>query len=419
MTRTLSEWLEWIASIHPSEMELSLERTKMVAEKLNLLKPSFPIITVGGTNGKGSCVAGLEAIYLAAGYRVGAFTSPILWKHNESVRIQGRDVEDFIFCDAFSRVEEARGDITLTIFEFNTLAALLIFSHSIIDVGILEVGLGGRWDAVNVMDADVAVIASISLDHTELLGSTRDEIGYEKAGIFRFGKPIVCGDEDPPQSLVTVANELKSPFFCQHNTFGFENSTTGWTWWNKTRQLKTLPCTALALQNMSSVLMVIDLLQPRLPVTEKSICHALSTVKLTGRLQWIPGKINQLFDVSHNPASAALLSEYLKKTVFRGKKRAVFSMLKEKDIAETLLQMKKEIDEWYIAPLQTKRASSLDLLLAALDKANITSRQLFSSLSEAYSSAISDSQTDDWVIVFGSFHTVAATLDARAHASTL
>ena len=218
---TLDEWLSWIAKVHSTEIELGLDRIKVVGARLNVLEPNCTVIIVGGTNGKGSTVAGIEAIYRAAGYLVGAFTSPILLKHNEQVRINGKDASDAKFCDAFAKVEAARGDIVLTPFEFQTLAALIIFHDYSLHVLILEVGLGGRLDAVNIIDADISIVTSIAIDHIEWLGSTREMIGREKAGIFRPKKPAVCGDNNPPQSLVEYAQSIGAEFICQGKDFHY------------------------------------------------------------------------------------------------------------------------------------------------------------------------------------------------------
>lgn len=408
---TLPEWLSWISSIHLSEIELGLERVKEVADRLNLLSPSYPVVIVGGTNGKGSTVAGLESIYRAAGFHVGAFTSPFLYEHNEQVRIDGQFAKDEAFCEAFAKIEKARGDISLTPFEFHTLAALLIFKGTIIDVLLLEVGLGGRLDAVNIIDADVAIVTSIGIDHVEWLGETREKIAREKAGIFRTNKPAICGDPSPPLSLLSYAKENQVDLYCQSRDFFYQENKENWSWvCKKSKQdYVALPSNALALQNMSTVLMAITLLQDQLPVTRKAIDQGLASVTLPGRIQVVEGRVMHIFDVSHNPEAVAHLSKKLKTLPCYGKTYAVFSMLMDKDIKASITAIHTQIDEWYIAPLKTKRAASKDMLLAAFKKANIHCVTLCTSIEEAYQRTISKCLQGDRIIVFGSFHTVSET----------
>lgn len=404
----LGAWLEWINSLHGKVIDLGLDRVSAVASRLNLLNPPCPVVTVAGTNGKGSTVSGLEAIYLAAGYRVGAFTSPYLFKFNELVRIQGQEACDEDFLSAFEQIEQARGEITLTPFEFNALAALIIFHKSNLDVWILEVGLGGRLDAVNIIDADVAVVTSIAIDHADRLGNTRELIGREKAGIFRAENPAVCGDFNPPETLINYASQLNTTLFCQDKEFGFERHETSWTWWNKLERLEHLPISQLALQNMSTVLQVIELLQSKLPVPKTAIDQALRTVKLPGRIQVIPGEITTILDVSHNPAAAEWLANYLRDHLSTGKTQAVFSMLADKDIVSTLLIMKPYIDEWFVAPLKAERAASSEQLKEAFQKASIQDVSFYPSITDAHSSTEQISSPGDRVVIFGSFYTVSA-----------
>ncbi|OAI47926.1 hypothetical protein AYO45_05480 [Gammaproteobacteria bacterium SCGC AG-212-F23] len=385
-------------------MDLSLERVAVVAERLGLLQLKCPVITVAGTNGKGSCVAILEAIYLAAGYRVGAFTSPVLFKHNEYVRVQGVACEDDIFCRAYETIAAVLEDITLTPFEFVTLAALLIFRESALDVILLEVGLGGRFDAVNVINADVAIVTSIGIDHVEWLGHTCEAIGFEKAGIFRKNHPAVCGDFSPPVSLVNYAIQIGAEFFCQGKDFGFVQKDKKWDWFSLSRKLENLPLPTLSLQNMASALMAVELLEKKLPATRDSIEHALKNVYLPGRIEVIPGDVFKIFDVSHNPAAASFLADYLSQHPINGKTRAVFSMLADKDIAGTIDVIKSYIDGWFIAPLPVVRGASLD----SLKKCFSFSVNSCSSIQEAFANAIAISQLGDRVIIFGSFHVVSA-----------
>jgi dihydrofolate synthase/folylpolyglutamate synthase len=403
---SLQDWLEKIKFSHKLDMDLSLERVAEVARRLHI-KPPCPVITVGGTNGKGSVVAGLESIYLAAGYRVGTFNSPILFKHNEYVRLQGQNAADELFCQAFEKIEALRGDITLTPFEYNALAAFIMFTEADLDVWVLEVGLGGRFDAVNVLDADVAIVTSIGIDHIEWLGDTREKIAFEKAGIFRPGQPAICGDIDPPKTLIDYARDLNTPLYIQNKQFGFAKSDKSWNWHNETQRLTQLPLTKLALQNMSTVLMAIDLMQTQLPVSYEHIVQGLETVTLPGRIQVVPGDITQIFDVSHNPHAAEFLANWLQQNKVKNKTRAVFSMLADKDIVGTLTVMKEWIDEWHIAPLQCPRAASLDQLTKAFNSAGIETVQNYSDIQTAHNAALQTSQQNELIVIFGSFHTVA------------
>lgn len=406
---TVSEWLSWIASLHPKEMDLGLERVKEVANRLAVLKPPCPVIIVGGTNGKGSTVAGLEAIYLASGYHVGAFTSPYLFKHNEQVRIDQHFASDLEFCTAFTKVNEARGDISLTSFEFFTLAALLIFQQYSLDVILLEVGLGGRLDAVNIIDADVSVITSISIDHTDWLGDTREKIAHEKAGIFRKDKPAICGDPHPPQSLKQFANTQEAVWYCQNQDFHYEMTGQDWSWsCAKTNtHYDHLPLNHLATQNMATVIMVITLLQARLPVTRQGINEGLSNVFLAGRVQVINTPMTEIYDVSHNPASLAHLAHQLKILPCSGKTCAVFSMLADKDIVESIIAIHDAIDVWYVAPLFVKRAALKEKLVQAFQLANIKNVSFFASLEAAYDAAKAKTTNHDRIVICGSFHTVS------------
>lgn len=401
-------WLDRIKKQHRYAIDPGLDRVREVAARLDLLKPACPVMMVGGTNGKGSTVAGLEAIYQAAGYRVGTFTSPYLYRFNELVRIQGQAVSDNDFIQAFEKIDQARGETTLTQFEFNTLAALIIFKQQPLDVFILEVGLGGRLDAVNIIDADISVITSIAIDHAEWLGNTREEIALEKAGILRQGRASVCGDSDPPKTLTSYANERNIPLFCQDEQFGFENKETEWDWWCDGKRLNHLPMPRLALQNMSTVLMTVELMQDTLLVNREAIDRALATVNLHGRIEVIPGDVTRILDVSHNPASAELLANYLKREPCLGKTRAVFSMLSDKDIISTLVVMRDCIDEWYVAPLPVDRGASLSVLEHCFQTAKIDAIHSYDSLTDACKKAYAVSMPKDRVVVFGSFYTVAA-----------
>jgi dihydrofolate synthase/folylpolyglutamate synthase len=406
--QTLEDWVHYISTVHAQEMELGLARVGQVAAKLGLLTPGCPVITIGGTNGKGSSVAGLEAVYRSQGYRVGAFTSPYLIHLNEEIRINGVEATDEDFCNAFVKIEQARGAIPLTIFEFNTLAALEIFRHSKPDVILLEVGLGGRLDAVNIIDADLTIVSSIALDHIHVLGDSRELIGFEKAGIFRADKPAVCGDFDPPLSLVKHAQDIKAHLYCQNRDFHFTRHEDNWDWQSTKMSYYQLPLPSLALQNMSSVMMAVELLQPVLPVSREALDTAFAKVTLPGRLQIFPGVITRIFDVSHNPAAAQLLAKKLASLPCDGKTHAVFSMLADKDIVGTVQAVDKLIDDWHIAALPVPRAAPLSILQESFFKAKLDKQiKPYPDIARAYQAAIDEAKPGDRVIVFGSFYTVA------------
>lgn len=422
---TLDDWLNWIDKIHFSEIELGLDRIRLVADKLGLLHPAPAVIIIGGTNGKGSTVAGLEAIYRAADYRVGAFTTPILFKHNEQVRINGIAAEDQAFCTAFARIEQSRGDVSLTPFEYHTLAALQIFKEANLDILLLEVGMGGRLDAVNIIEPDVAIVTSIALDHTAWLGDTREAIAYEKAGIFRSGKPAICGDLEPPASLLQHAAQLGTPLYCQGKAFYGVQYADHWQLEiepdGALNLLEThtqhqhiiwdqLPYSQLAISNMAQVLMAIWLLQARLPLSLDAIRAGLANATLPGRLQLIQGPKPHIYDVSHNPAACACLAKFLRDHHCEGRTLGVFSMLGDKDIAASIAQLQDEIDAWYIAPLTLKRAATLKQLQQAFNHTHRYVVYSFNTLVDAYQQALSDSQIGDRIVIFGSFHTVATLL---------
>lgn len=410
---TLAEWLEWIGSVHKTEIELGLERIREVAGVLGVLKPDCPCVIVGGTNGKGSTVACLEAIYQQAGYKTGVFTSPVLFRHHEYVRVNGIEPVDSDFCQAYAAIEDARGAISLTPFEYHTLAALLICQKADPDILIFEVGLGGRLDAVNILDADVAVITSIGIDHTAWLGETRDLIAVEKAGILRSNGLAVCGDPDVPETLLRAAEDKNAALLCIGKDFEYQNDEGGWSWranYPQKRQITHLPEISLAKQNAAIALMVCYLLQAKRPVSETQIRAGLVNATLPGRCQQIEGPITQIFDVAHNPAAVTWLKEALERRVIRGKTIAVFSMLVDKDIESCLLVIQEQISEWFIAPLQHSRAACMERLLKAFTKMNIKNLHHYQTIEDAYQAAQKVAQPGDCIIIFGSFYVVSKLL---------
>lgn len=408
---TVYEWLDWIGSVHNKDIELGLDRIKTVAERLGVLHQECPVIVVGGTNGKGSVVAGLESIYLTAGYQVGAFTSPYLFTHNEEVRVNGKPVTDDLLCKAFDRIEAERREVTLTPFEYHTLAALVIFHEKRLDALILEIGLGGRLDAVNVIDADVAVVTSIAMDHMDWLGDTREAIAFEKAGIFRNRTPAVCGDDNPPLTLVDSAKQVGAQLFVQGKAFKFTESSQTWSWQSSTTKYVDLPKNHLLTQNMSSVVMAVTLMQRQLPVSEEQIRQGLQQVKLTGRLQKIAGEVEKIFDVGHNPAAIEKLAQHLGNNPVQGKTYAVFSMLADKDIRESLRMIMPNIDGWFVAPLRNKRAASSELLQKIFQDNHLDAR-FDENIAHSYQAAQKIAKPGDRIVIFGSFSTVSEAMRA-------
>lgn len=428
---SLNDWLAWQEDLHPVEIDLGLDRVNKVSSNLGLKEglsdPSITVITVAGTNGKGSCVAMLDAILRAAGYRVGTYTSPHLFHYNERIHINGVEVEDGMLCNAFEQVDQARADVTLSYFEFGTLAALYIFGQSDLDVVILEVGLGGRLDAVNIVDADLAIISSIDIDHTDWLGDDREQIGKEKAGIFRAGKPAVCGDNNPPASILQAAESVGTELYTLNDDFTYTVNADGWTWkyssggagvHNKKGSdcLRSgLPLPSLRgriqVQNAASVVMALELVADRLPVSTDAIRHGLHDVKLNGRFQVLPGKVTQILDVAHNPEAARILHQNLQLHGCSGYTYAVIAMLKDKDVESVIDVLSEDIDGWYVAGLPVNRGMDSKELAtrvrAICAKCSVIE---FENVEQARSKALQDAHDGDRLLIFGSFYTVAQAL---------
>ena len=409
---SLQEWLNWQESLHPQKIDLGLERTGQVFRALhpNYVKP--PTITVAGTNGKGSCVAILESIYRTQGYRVGTYTSPHILNYNERIKIDGKFASDEQICSAFERIESVR-NISLSYFEFGTLAALDIFARSAIDVQLLEVGLGGRLDAVNIIDPDAAIITSICIDHADWLGDNREIIGREKAGVFRADVPAIVGDPDPPASLSECAVAKGSPLFCIGTDFGYRKRPFGWDWFGADRTFKGLPEPNLKgehqYRNAASAILAIVKMLDRLPVTTFSVTQGLKTVQLTGRFQLINGDIPVLLDVGHNPQAVKTLAEHLV-TYFSGRcVHAVFSMMRDKDIRGVLEAMKPVVEDWYFAPLPENPRSAPEALMREMFAlSSITAVSFgFADFNEAFKAARSNAKKGDLLLVFGSFFLVS------------
>jgi len=410
---TLQEWLDWQGALHPSEIELGLERVGKVWRRLCSEGLGSIVITIAGTNGKGSSAAILESILLAAGYSVGCYTSPHLLRYNERIRVNGQEATDQQICAAFDRVDRAREDVSLTYFEFSTLAALDIFVQKQPDVVVLEVGLGGRLDAVNIIDPDVSLITTIDIDHTDWLGDTRDEIALEKAGILRPGRPAVFGDTDPPPALLKRAAEQGVELAILGTDFSYISNDSSWSWEGMGASYDRLPEPSLKgqfiLQNSSAVLMVLELLRQRLDISADSVSRGIQNLSIPGRFQIIPGDITLILDVAHNPAAAAELAANIGKMQGDGRNLALFSALDDKDIAQIVAPLSGLIDRWYIGRLETVRAADLDRLRGSIVSAGVVSSRVESheSMSQAMVKAMADAETHDKLIIFGSFFTVA------------
>ena len=379
--------------------------------------PRAPInITVGGTNGKGSTCAILERILASAGYSIGCYSSPHLLRYNERVRIGLKPVDDGALCDAFAAVEKARGtDTGLTYFEFGTLAAFWLFQRANLDVAILEVGLGGRLDAVNIVDADCAIVVSVDLDHQAFLGNTREAIGFEKAGIYRSGRPAIFGDTDPPYSLLEHATRIGADMQVLGRDFSFTRMEQQWQFKGRRGNHHALPFPALRgsyqLKNASAALAALDELRDRVPVGQGDIRRGLLEVELPGRLQVIPGRPSVVLDVAHNPHAARVLEDALGTMGFFENTLAVFGMLKDKDIDGVIDIIKGRIDRWYVATLAGERGASAQQLFDKLAAQGVADRvKRYASIASAFEAARGEASQNDRILVFGSFYTVADVL---------
>jgi dihydrofolate synthase/folylpolyglutamate synthase len=416
---TLADWLAHIERIHPRSIDMGLERTQRVRQALGL-HPAFPLITVGGTNGKGSACAMLEAILHHAGYKVGCYTSPHLLRYNERVRIARVEADDIALARAFAAVEQTRGDTPLTYFEFGTLAALWLFAQEAVDVAILEVGLGGRLDAVNAFDADCALVMSVALDHVEYLGDTREAIAYEKAGIFRGGRPAICAEPQPPQTLTQHASDIGAQLLLINRDFGYAADKTQWQYWGPHGKRNGLPYPALrgAYQaaNAAACIAALDALRERLPVTMNDIRAGLLLAQNPGRFQVLPGRPAVILDVAHNPHAAAALAGNLAhmESADRGARTlAVFAMLGDKDIAGVVGALKAHVDHWLVAPIAGPRGTDVAALRQYLDAAGVVMPvTACASIAEACAQACDMAKQNDRILIFGSFFTVAAAMQA-------
>ncbi|CAA6815323.1 MAG: Dihydrofolate synthase (EC @ Folylpolyglutamate synthase (EC [uncultured Thiotrichaceae bacterium] len=409
---SLEAWLEWQQSLHFSEIDMGLARMQLLASRLDILRFPFPIISVAGTNGKGSSVSMLDAIYQAAGYKTGAYTSPFLYHYNERITISGEPCSDAEIIQVFEQIEDAREDTTLTYFEFSTLAALLLYKQKGVDIALLEVGMGGRLDAVNTWDADVALISSIGIDHVKWLGDNREVIGHEKAGIMRTGRAVICGDPNPPESIKKHALAIDAKLQQTGMDFSWQHQNDTWQWSNDRRSYERLPKPNLQggyqYQNAANVLAVIDALSEQLPVSEEAIHQGLTAVKLQGRLQIIQSSPQIVLDVAHNAHAATELAKWLESQPCRGRTLAFFSMLSDKNIQDVLSHLHTFVDEWIIFPLEDERGFTKSELERAVAQAgNLQVCTVHESIKSAWEACQSTLHEDDQVIVFGSFSVLA------------
>lgn len=409
MPRDLAGWLEYIEALHPASIAMGLERVELVRQRLNLT-PTFPLLIVTGTNGKGSTCAMLESIYQAAGHRVGCYTSPHFVRFNERVRISGNEVADDDLVRAFAAVEQARQDVALTYFEFGTLAAVWHMVATGVDVGILEVGLGGRLDAVNVFEPVCSIVTSVDLDHMDFLGNDRESIGREKAGVYRAKLPAIYGDDAPPASLLAYAAELNADLRLIQRDFGYSITPAGWRYLAEGQDIE-LPLPALAgdfqLNNAACVINAVLALATQLPVTLEQMRQGLLQVKLNGRFQRVDHHPELILDVAHNPHAAAALASNLQRFPAAGRTLAVFSMLADKDIAGVLQIIAPFVDAWYVARVENARGAAADQLLSLISALDHGQAAGFADLGEAYRQACNDAGENDRILVFGSFFTVA------------
>ncbi|MCQ2029764.1 bifunctional tetrahydrofolate synthase/dihydrofolate synthase [Stutzerimonas zhaodongensis] len=415
--RNLQDWLGYLEHLHPVAIDMGLDRCREVASRLGLTRPARQVVTVTGTNGKGSTCAFIAQMLIGQGKKVGVYSSPHLLRYNERVRLNGVDATDEALCEAFEAVESARASVSLTYFEMGTLAALWLFEREGLDAVVLEVGLGGRLDAVNLVDADVAVVTNIGLDHAEWLGSTRESVALEKAGIFRSGQPAVCGDCDPPETMLEKAAQSAVPLLVRGRDFDLVRGDACWQWSGKDRSgslldLRNLPMLSLPLENAAVALQAFALLEPLWQ--PELLIDALRSTRITGRLdrysiRWRERNLSVLLDVGHNPHAAAYLARHLDVRPKSGRRLAVFGLLADKDLSGVIDELVPIIDGWAVAPLATARSRNADELRSALidRRAPVT---IYPNIAQALEEQCNLASEMDEILVFGSFYCVAEAL---------
>ncbi|HEU4992225.1 MAG TPA: bifunctional tetrahydrofolate synthase/dihydrofolate synthase [Luteimonas sp.] len=420
----LPQWLERIERQHPRAIALGLDRVREVAQRMRLARPAKRVIVVGGTNGKGSTVAFIEAIARAAGWRTGAYTSPHLVAYNERVRIDGRDAGDEALVAGFEAVEAARGDVPLTYFEYGTLCALWLFARERLDLAVLEVGLGGRLDAVNIVDADVSVITTVDIDHVDWLGADREAIGFEKAGIARPWKPLVLGDDDPPASVLRHAYAIGASAVRANCDFFFGPLDGGpgdearWEWREVGRRYELpLPALAAPVQLRNAATAIAALRALRVPLAEEAIGRGVAQAQVAGRLQRFDrGGVAVLVDVGHNPQAARELARWLRREQAAGRTLAVFAALGDKDAAGVATALGGTVDAWHLAGLEDAgpRGLGVDAFAARLAGTPAAGGARHATVRDALAAALAAAAPGDRILVFGSFHTAAAAIQALA-----
>ncbi|WP_029687430.1 bifunctional tetrahydrofolate synthase/dihydrofolate synthase [Tatumella saanichensis] len=404
-TSSLDSWLTYLENLHTKAIELGLDRIRRVASQLNLLKPAPFVFTVAGTNGKGTTCRTLEALLIASGYRVGVYSSPHLVRYTERVRIQSQELTEADHTQSLAFIDQGRAKTSLTYFEFSTLSALHLFREADLDVVILEVGLGGRLDATNIVDADVSVITSIALDHIDWLGPDRESIGREKAGIFRSGKPAVVGEPDMPSSISQVATDKGAVLLQRDQQWSYQDHGDSWDFRDIRGEISRLPLPQVPLPNAATALAALRV--SGLQVSEVCIREQLADIVLPGRFQVISESPKVILDVAHNPHAATYLASRLAALKPTGKIRAVVGMLHDKDIAGTLAALCPQVDIWYCASLEGPRGASADELVSQLPGATA-----YESVEMAWQTAQQQADSDDIILVCGSFHTVAQVMTA-------
>ncbi len=428
--RTLADWLAAVEAMHPQSIAMGLERSRIVADRLGLgthLGVDAPVVTVGGTNGKGSTCAMLESMLLAAGYRVGLYIKPHFLRFNERARIDGTEASDAELIEQFDAVEAARTlepAVALTYYEFTTLAILRLFSRRPLDVIVLEVGLGGRLDTVNLVDADCAVVTGIAIDHVDYLGETREAIGFEKAGIFRAGRTAICADPEPPASLAGHANAIGADLWLIGRDFNFSGDRRQWNFAGRGQRRSSLAYPALRganqLFNASAALAALTALRDRLPMPQQAVRTGLMSVELPGRFQVLPGRPTVVLDVAHNPQAASGLAHNLDGMGYFPYTLAVAGAMRDKDLEGLIAPLAGVVDRWFLTDLPMPRAARAFELAAIVaevarrrDPAAAPDCRTFAGPADAWAAAAGSAGPDDRIVAFGSFHTVAGVMKAR------
>ncbi len=417
-SRSLADWLAYLEQLHPTAIDMGLDRVRAVAARMAMTRPAPLVVTVTGTNGKGSTCAFIASLLNAQGLKIGSYSSPHLLRYNERVLLSGREASDAELCEAFAVVEAARGEISLTYFEMGTLAAFWLFERAGLDAVVLEVGLGGRLDAVNIVDADLAVITNIGLDHADWLGNSRESVAYEKAGILREGKPALCGDLDPPQPLLDHANSLSAPLLLRGRDFDLAMGARDWHWRGVDAagaplELHGLPMLTLPMENAALALQAYAMLG--LPWDPARLARALLQTRVVGRLDsrqvvWNGRRIALLLDVGHNPHAAAFLAQRLEQRPVAGTRLAVFGLLADKDLTGVLDALVPSISDWAVAPLPTPRTQSATQLAQALLERGASVSE-YATIEQALDAQCARAESVDEILVFGSFYCVAAALE--------